>query len=405
MVELKPAVSGKARVALFNSADPRGNKVGGIETYFRDYIFYHPDDIDILFVGVDEIGDLPLGQISRVTFRGREIDYLPLYYLEDAVNKYTGTVLQSETMTFAKALIRNWRMLRRIMRQGGYSAEVHRVEYTPVLRSMGVPVIPMLHVWGGKDKQQSSVLGKYWYLRDATEFVAALTGDRFYAVNPDLTAMFRKRYPMFRDKFDTLTTWANTTTFRPTPFQDHGTLDVLFAGRMDLFKRPDIMFSVIARAHEADPRVRFHYVGDGDPEVFPEFAAIRDITTRHGSKSSAEVAELMQRVSMGLLTSDFEGMPRFVLETLSSGRPTVALHLPQLEPVVRDGESGYLVPRSDSQIDELARRVVDTGAHIRSGAMSPEAIRKFVNPYSPQALLGKIWDDHRRLARKLRPTA
>ena len=389
--------SARYGVALFNSADPRGNKVGGIETYFRDYIFYHPEDMDILFIGTDEIGDLPIGEISEVEFRGRKIKFLPLYFLGNATNNYTGTITRSETMTFAKALMKNWRMLRRVLRGGNYTSEVHRVEYAPIVRSMGIPVIPMLHVWGAKDKKQSSVLGKYWYVRDATEFAAAVVGHRFYAVNQDLTAMFRKRYPMFRHKFDTLTTWANTTTFYPTPFRPSEHIDVLYAGRMDLFKRPDLMFAVIAEAQRIVGNVRFHYVGDGDVEQFPQFAAIRDITVRHGSQSSLQVAELMRNVAMGILTSDFEGMPRFVMELLTSGRPAVALHLPQLEAVVKDGVTGYLVPRGPDQVREQATRLIDTQRLIADGTLDPTAIREAVESFSPQALLGKIWADHRHL--------
>jgi len=384
-------------VALFNSADPRGNKVGGIETYFRDYLYYHPEDMDLLFIGVDEIGDLPIGQISDAEFRGRKFKFLPLYFLDNAVNKYTGTISKSETMTFAKALVKNWRMIRKVLRDGQYSGEVHRAEYTPIIWSMGVPVIPMIHVWGAKDKQQSSVLGKYWYIRDATEFAAAWTGYRFYAVNPDLTAMFKKRYPMFRAKFDTLTTWANTSIFYPTPFQPSEHVEVLYAGRMDKFKRPDIMFSVIAEARKAVPNLRFHYVGDGDVEEFPEFGPIRDITVRHGSKTSPEVAELMRSMHMGILTSDFEGMPRFVMELLTSGRPAVALHLPQLEAVVKDGVTGYLIPRGPDQIAQQAARIGDAYKLIQAGELVPETIREYVEPFSPQSLLGKIWGDHREL--------
>jgi glycosyltransferase involved in cell wall biosynthesis len=390
---------GRYRVALFNSADPRGRKIGGIETYTRDYIYYHPQDMDLLFVGADEIGDLPIGVVSEVEFRGRKFKFLPLYYLDDAVNKYTGTITQSETWNFASTLLKNRKLLRKVLRGGGYTAEIRRPEYAPILSLLGVPFVQMIHVWGAKDKQQSGVLGKYWYLRDATEFTAALLAKKFYSVNSDLTAMFKKRYSLFAKKFDTLTTWANTTTFRPSPFQldADGAIEVLYAGRMDKFKRPDVMFSVIAKLQEMTGKVRFHYVGDGDTEQFPEFAAIRDITIRHGAKTSLEVAELMKRVHMGILTSDFEGMPRFVMEMLTSGRPAVTLHLPQLESVIHDGVSGFLIPRGPDQVAEQARRMAETYQLIVDGRMTPETIVKAVEPFSPEALLGKIWADHRRL--------
>lgn len=391
------------RIALFNSADPRGAKVGGIETYCRDYIFYHPEDAELLFVGADEVGDLPIGEVSEVEYRGRKIKFLPLYFLGNAVNNYTGTITKSETMTFAKAILKHWGVLRPLLKQGGYTAEVHRAEYAPIIRAMGVPVIPMVHIFGGESKNQSSVLGKYWYIRDLCDFMAAATGYKFYSVNPDMTAMYKKKFPIYAKKFDTLTTWANTTSFYPTPFPQSDHIDILYAGRMDKFKRPDVMFRVLAEAQKLSGKVRFHYVGDGNVEEFPEFAVIRDITVLHGSKTGLEVAELMRQMHIGLLTSDFEGMPRFVLEMLTSGRPVVALHLPQLEPVIEDGRTGFLIGRAEgedlsAQIAEQARRIVDTHRLIGEGAIIPEDVREIVEPYSPHSLLGKIWADHRAIA-------
>lgn len=385
-------------VALLNSADPRGAKVGGIETYIRDYIYYHPEDMDLLFIGADEIGDMPIGEVAETEYRGRKFKFLALYRLEEAVNKYTGTVTQSETFRFARLLLDNWGMLRKVLRGGNYSVEVRRPEYAPIIWAMGVPVIQMIHVWGGKDKQQSGVLARYGWIRHASEFVSAAIVKKFYSVNSDLTAMFRQRYPMFKHKFDTLTTWANTTTFQPSPFVfDGDTIDVIYAGRMDLFKRPDLMFSVINELQRLTGRVRFHYVGDGNTEQFPEFAAIRDITVYHGVMKGPEIAVLMGRCQMGLLTSDFEGMPRFVMELLTSGRPAVCLHLPQLEAVINDGENGYLVPRGPDQVTAQARAMLDIYERAQSGQIQPKTIRKAVDPFSPQALLGKIWADHRRL--------
>ena len=43
------------QICLVHPFDPRGQKVGGLETYIRDFITFHPDNTDILFVGVDSI--------------------------------------------------------------------------------------------------------------------------------------------------------------------------------------------------------------------------------------------------------------------------------------------------------------------------------------------------------------
>jgi hypothetical protein len=45
----------------------------------------------------------------------------------------------------------------------------------------------------------------------------------------------------------------------------------------------------------------------------------------------------------------------------------------------------------------LGRRIVETYQLMRNGALTPERVVQAVVAYSPQALLGKIFADHRRL--------
>ena len=59
------------RLCVVHSFDPRGAKVGGLETFIRDMLAFAPDDFSFLMIGVDAIGDQKLGQISRQSFRGK----------------------------------------------------------------------------------------------------------------------------------------------------------------------------------------------------------------------------------------------------------------------------------------------------------------------------------------------
>ncbi len=386
------------KVALFNSSDVRGKKVGGIQTYMRDYIQYHPADMDLLVIGGDETGQLPLGEVTEVEFRGRKFKFLPLFHLDDINPNYAAGISGSDTFRFAKLMIKHWGKLRRILREGGYTAEVRRVEYAPILWSMGVKVITMVHIWGRKDQPMSSTLGKHWYIRDATEFTAAALSEKMYGVSTPMTEMFRQKYKPFARKFDTLTTWANPEIFKPSPYSfDDGLIHVIYAGRMDKFKRPDLMFRTMAALNRLHPGgARFHYVGNGDVESFPEFEAARDITVRHGILTSEQIGALMNSMHLGILTSDFEGMPCIVMETLSAGRPVVARHLPQLEDVIHDGSSGWLVP-TDKDVEVQAQRMIEVYEAMRAGSVTPDGVAKAVEPFSLTELLGKIWKDHRVL--------
>src|SRR6478609_6117736 len=95
------------QICLIHPFDPRGQKVGGLETYIRDFITFHPADTDLLFVGVDSVGDLKLGEVRRLTFRGRDFDFLPiLRYTDQQAREAAKTIRSSLTGQFFSALLR-----------------------------------------------------------------------------------------------------------------------------------------------------------------------------------------------------------------------------------------------------------------------------------------------------------
>ena len=55
------------RLTMLHPIDPRGSKVGGIETHVRLMYERQPADFSVLLVGIDERGDLELGKL--VAFR------------------------------------------------------------------------------------------------------------------------------------------------------------------------------------------------------------------------------------------------------------------------------------------------------------------------------------------------
>jgi Glycosyltransferase len=161
------------------------------------------------------------------------------------------------------------------------------------------------------------------------------------------------------------------------------------------------MFRTIARLRsQLQGNVEFHYIGTSDPHRFSEFAEIEDITIRHGFKDAAGMAATLADAHAGILTSEFEGMPRVVLETLAVGRPVVAVHLPQLESVIRDGESGFLVPRAGSRedmADALAQRFIDVRNAIVAGTIDPARIVGAIADFTPNTQLARVFRFHQEI--------
>jgi glycosyltransferase involved in cell wall biosynthesis len=393
----------RSRICLLHPFDPRGSKVGGLETYIRDFIGFHPPDVDVLMIGVDSRGDLKLGETYWTVLRNRTFEFLPiLHYPDDRAREAARSVRQSITAQFFVALLRHFGSVAHAIRSRNCSVDLRRVEYAWVPVVLGAPFVQMLHGEGAPKLQMDSLLKKYRFVHNLGERFAMANSRKFLCVNPFITERLRQTYPRHRDKIDTLWTWANTEIFRPQPLPDaRDHFRIAFAGRLDEFKDPALMFATIARLRERLPgQVELHYIGTSDPERYPEFAAIRDITVRHGFQDAAGMAETLAGVHAGILTSVFEGMPRCVLETLAVGRPVVAVHLPQLEVVIRDGESGFIVGRDlprDALADRLAEKFLALRDAMLRHELDPDAIAKVVEPFTPRTQLARVFHFHREI--------
>lgn len=391
------------QICLIHPFDPRGQKVGGLETYIRDFITFHPDDTDLLFIGVDSAGDLNLGEIHKLTFRGRTFDFLPiLHYSDQQAREAARSVRTSLTGQFFMALLRHFGTIAKLIRARRCSIDLRRVEFSWLPAVLRLPFIQMLHGEGVPKLQMDSLLRRYSFVHNAGERFAMATSAKFLCVNPYITERLQKTYPRQKEKIDTLWTWVNTEIFKPQPLpRDTTAFRIVFAGRLDEFKDPPLMFRTIERLQQLmQGKVEFHYIGTSDPHRFAEFAAIEGITVRHGFKDAAGMASTLASAHAGILTSEFEGMPRCVLETLAVGRPVVAVRLPQLEAVIRDGESGYLVRRSDSKADmveRLAHRFVNVRDAIAKGGMDSSRISANIRTFTPGTQLARVFRYHQEI--------
>jgi glycosyltransferase involved in cell wall biosynthesis len=396
-------IESRYQICLIHPFDPRGEKVGGLETYIRDFITFHPDDTDLLFIGVDSAGDLKLGELHRLTFRGRTFDFLPiLRYSDRQAREAARSIRGSLTGQFFLALLRHFGPIARLIRSRRCSIDLRRVEFSwlPVL--LRLPFVQMMHGEGAPKLQMDSLLRRYSFVHNAGERFAVATSAKFLCVNPFITERLQRTYPRRKNKIDTLWTWVNTDIFQPQPLTGTATpFRVVFAGRLDEFKDPPLMFRTIGRLRKRlQGGVEFHYIGTSDPHRFAEFAEIKDVTTCHGFKDATGMAAALANAHAGILTSEFEGMPRFVLETLAVGRPVVAVHLPQLEPVIQDGKSGYLVPRGGSSediADALVQRFVDIRDAVDAGKLDAARIGSVIGDFTPGNQLARVFRYHQEI--------
>lgn len=387
------------RITLLHPIDPRGAKVGGIETHVRLMLSRHPDNVSVLLVGVDERGDLAVGKIVTLDIDGRRVDFLPVVHIPDAaINVVAKRLSQSVTLRFTLGVLRHLPAIRRLSRGDSASTEIERFELAMPARLIGHPVVQIVHGEGSKGDKMDSLIGRYWWLHRLNEAIALRLAARVVGVNPNIIARYEREMPAIARKAEFMTVSIDTERFPAAPFPETDVFRIVYAGRLDAFKDPPLMFETLRRLHaRLGGKLEFHYVGTSDPHREAEFAAIEAFTVRHGFQTGAGVSAIMHGCHAGILTSYFEGMPCYLLEALSSGRPVGAIRLQQYDPLIEAGVSGFLVERPDDR--EVAAEAMADGfarlaADVFAGRFDPDAIRAKVTPYSVAVQMPKLFDRH-----------
>lgn len=136
---------------------------------------------------------------------------------------------------------------------------------------------------------------------------------------------------------------------------------ILWIGRLEPYKRADLMLDAMTEISTAFPEARLVFVGEGSARSDLEAKARKlglERTVRFtGFLPDAEKVAWIQRASCLVNTSEKEGWGMTVIEANACGVPTVSSDVPGFRDSVRDGETGYLYPYGDHHA--LATRVLE----------------------------------------------
>ena len=114
-----------------------------------------------------------------------------------------------------------------------------------------------------------------------------------------------------------------------------------------------------------------------------------------------DVDQRLAAAQVALLVTNWEGFPLSILEAMRAGLPVVATDVGGVAESVRDGESGYLVPRADVRQlrDRIERLLTDPGLRANLGASGRERfVRDFTLDVSVARTLA-VYRDTLALAR------
>lgn len=163
-------------------------------------------------------------------------------------------------------------------------------------------------------------------------------------------------------------------------------LNVICLGRLEPQKRFDRALHVFSQAVRRDSerfrQWKLEFLGDGS--LFDELRqsavelGIADRVVFHGRVTNP--GHHLQRGSIFLLTSDFEGFPNALLEAMACGMAAISMDCCSgPREVIRHNEDGILVPDGDltAMENSLAELMDDPGRRRRLGERAKEVCQRF----------------------------
>ena len=144
----------------------------------------------------------------------------------------------------------------------------------------------------------------------------------------------------------------------PQPCSPCSHQDVLFLGRLDANKSPDVLLRASREALRRFPETKVLFGGDGEIEQnrrLAEELGIADRCEFCGWVTGEEREALFARAAVYCLPSKNEGLPMSVLEAMARGIPAVATAVGGVPQVIEDGVSGFLIDVDD--VEGFTRRI------------------------------------------------
>ncbi len=155
---------------------------------------------------------------------------------------------------------------------------------------------------------------------------------------------------------------------RPTLAIPPQTLAVLIVAALTKKKGHRYAFDALARMPDKGKDIALFVVGEGSERAsLTAYAHQLGITERVfflGGKT--DISALLSAVDVFLLPSLWEGMPNALLEAMAAGLPVISTNVGGVSEIVKNGETGYLVPKEDARAISVALQAMKDNPALRT---------------------------------------
>jgi len=249
-----------------------------------------------------------------------------------------------------------------VLHAHGYKADIYS---RFAIRHHEIPIVSTCHNWLDTDIA-TRLYGwiDRFLLRQFPQVVAVSVGVQERLIRSGIS---QKRVSIIRNGVE-------VDAFRCRESLSSGVMPLIvgFAGRLSVEKGADLFLRAAAAVHERFPGVRFVIAGDGpereELETLMDQLSLRAFVSMPGRCD--DIASFYASLDVLASTSRTEGMPMGLLEAMASCLPIVATDVGDVSNLVRDGETGFLVPPGDlGQIENgIIKLLQDSSLRDKFGA-------------------------------------
>ena len=168
--------------------------------------------------------------------------------------------------------------------------------------------------------------------------------------------------------------------------RDKGVLEFINSASQLLAKMPEVKFQIVGEPDLGNPSA----IEQSEIDSWESLPNVKYLGRR------SDIADILKGSHIVCLPSYREGLPKSLLEALSSGRPIITTDVPGCREVCEDGVNGLLIPARDSialsdAIEKLAINPELRQAMGRAGRMRAES------EFSSELVCAQTLDLYRRL--------
>ncbi len=295
-------------------------------------------------------------------------------------------------------------------------------------KSQPAPIVQMFHTLGEmKNAAARTEADRETERRVRVERDIMHFADRIVAATPRDAQQMIDLYGASGTKIDIIPPGVDLNLFQPVEAMEardfigmpYDHQSILFVGRIDPIKGLDVWFKAIQLIVEQDPLLREKLCvclvgGDLDEETPPDTEqgrlqalkdelGIGDIVMFLGRRSQDCLPYYYSAADLVVMPSRYESFGMVALEAMACGTPVVASDVGGLSFVVRDGETGYLVPEGNpyALADCVGYLLHHPGLRSHLGKRGIEVAREYAWPRIAddiEAMYDRVIAENKRLA-------